>query len=61
MQTAAKVGSMIPTEGTAAGPAADVTLGLGLSVEISETRTAGDHIADFGEDFWNWNKGLLDR
>ena len=49
----ATVGSMIPVGGTAVGLAVGVGVGFVMSIETGEGKTVGNHIADFGEGFWN--------
>ena len=57
----ATVGSMLPVGGTAVGLAVGAGVGFVMSIETGEGKTVGDHIADFGENFWNWGKGLLGK
>ena len=57
----AAVGSMLPVGGTAVGLAVGVVVGLGMSIDTGEGKTVGDRIADVGEGFWNWCKGVFGR
>ena len=49
----ALVGSILPVGGTAVGLAVGVGVGLVMSIDTGESKTVGDHIADFGEGVWN--------
>ena len=57
----AAVGSMLPVGGTAVGLTVGVVVGLGMSIDTGEGKTVGDRIADVGEGFWNWCKGVFGR
>ncbi|WP_130873511.1 hypothetical protein [[Pseudopropionibacterium] massiliense] len=57
----AAIGSMLPVGGTAVGLAVGVVVGLGMSIDTGEGKTVGDRIADVGEGFWNWCKGVFGR
>ena len=49
----ATVGSILPVGGTAVSLAVGVGVGFVMSIETGEGKTVGNHIADFGEGFWN--------
>ena len=55
----AAVGSMIPVGGTAVGLAVGVGVGLVMSIDTGDGKSLGDRIADAGEGFWNWCKGVF--
>jgi len=55
----AAVGSMIPVGGTAVGLAVGVGVGLVMSIDTGDGKSLGDRIADAGEGFWNWRKGVF--
>ena len=55
----ATVGSMLPVGGTAVGLAVGVVVGLGMSFDTGEGKSLGDRVADVGEGFWNWCKGVF--
>ena len=55
----ALVGSILPVGGTAVGLAVGVVVGLGMSFDTGEGKSLGDRVADVGEGFWNWCKGVF--
>ena len=55
----AAVGSMIPVGGTAVGLAVGVGVGFVMSIDTGDGKSLGDRIADAGEGFWNWRKGVF--
>ena len=55
----ALVGSILPVGGTAVGLAVGVVVGLGMSFDTGEGKSLGDRVADAGEGFWNWCKGVF--
>ena len=55
----ALVGSILPVGGTAVGLAVGVGVGLVMSIDTGDGKSLGDRIADVGEGFWNWRKGVF--
>ena len=55
----AAIGSILPVGGTAVGLAVGVVVGLGMSFDTGEGKSLGDRVADAGEGFWNWCKGVF--
>ena len=57
--TGAAIGSVLPVGGTAVGLAVGTVVGLGTMTPTGDGKSVGDRIADVGEGFWNFHKGVF--
>ncbi|WP_185711386.1 hypothetical protein, partial [Arachnia propionica] len=59
MGTGAAIGALMPVGGPLIGLGVGLAVGLGMSIPVGKDKTIGDAVADVGEGFWNFAKGLF--
>ncbi|MDO5084593.1 MAG: hypothetical protein Q4D89_14505 [Arachnia propionica] len=53
------IGALMPVGGPLIGLGVGLAVGLGMSIPVGKDKTIGDAVADVGEGFWNFAKGLF--